>query len=407
MHIADLPETLKPILDAREVLIKDTYDVIVVGGGVAGVGAAVGAAREGVKVLLIEKSVVLGGLATIGLINWYEPLCDGAGTKLIGGIAEELLKLSIQYGFDSLADEWRDHRNGVGTRSRYATLFSPTIFAMALDQYLIDHGVEIRIDSLATYPVMRHNHCHGVIVESVSGREFFGAKVVIDATGDAGIVHRAGMPTVLGKNYLSYVAHGMTYESAKKFVENRNMGQYRSWFQAGSDMNGRGHPDHLPPFHGDTAESVTSFVLAGRRMLFDKLKTDDRSARDVTMLPIMPQFRTIRRIAGEYVFTGQELNVKFPNAIGAAGDFRARGKRFQIPYTCLYHREFSNLLAAGRIISATDDGWEITRVIPVAVMTGEAAGIAAAMCSKTTTPVADVRLPDLQKKLAASGVLFI
>jgi hypothetical protein len=407
MQTAGTPEALQHLLDKREVLVQDTHDVIIVGGGVAGVGAAVGAAREGAKVLLIEKSVVLGGLATIGLINWYEPLCDGAGTKLIGGIAEELLKLSIRYGFDNLADEWRDQRNGVGTRKRYATLFSPMLFAMALDEYLSDHGVRIRLDSLATYPAMNGKRCQGVIVESVSGREFFPAEVVIDSTGDASILHRAGMPTALGENYLSYVAHGTSYELARKFVENRNMSQFRPWFSVGSDMNGRGHPQDLPPFHGDSAEAVTSFVLAGRKVLFDKLKADDRNSRDVTMLPTMPQFRKIRRLVGEYQFTGQELNVKFPDAIGAAGDFRARDRRFQIPYGCLYHRDFPNLLAAGRIVSASEDGWEITRVIPVAVMTGEAAGIAAAMSARSGTSVAQVNLPDLQRKLAASGVLFI
>ena len=74
--------------------IKESYDVIVVGGGVAGVAAAVSASREGSRVLLIEKSFNLGGLATGGLISWYEPLCDGAGKQIIYGIAEELIRLS-------------------------------------------------------------------------------------------------------------------------------------------------------------------------------------------------------------------------------------------------------------------------------------------------------------------------
>ena len=74
------------------------YDIIVVGGGVAGVSAALSAAREDKKVILLEKAVCLGGLATTGLINWYEPLCDSKGTKMIGGISEELLHASVKYG---------------------------------------------------------------------------------------------------------------------------------------------------------------------------------------------------------------------------------------------------------------------------------------------------------------------
>ena len=76
--------------DAIEPIKRENYDVIVVGGGIAGIAAAVSAAREGMKTFLIEKSFNLGGLATGGLISWYEPLCDGKGNQMIFGIAEEL-----------------------------------------------------------------------------------------------------------------------------------------------------------------------------------------------------------------------------------------------------------------------------------------------------------------------------
>ena len=87
--------------DKRELIKKDDYDVIVVGGGIAGIAAAVAASRTGAKTLLMEKQVNLGGLATVGLISWYEPLCDGKGKQLIFGIGEELIKLSVKYGFDN------------------------------------------------------------------------------------------------------------------------------------------------------------------------------------------------------------------------------------------------------------------------------------------------------------------
>lgn len=86
--------------------MKASYDVIVVGGGIAGVAAAVSASREDSGVLLIEKGCNLGGLATGGLISWYEPLCDGEGKQIIYGIAEELIKLSAKYGFDNLPEKW-------------------------------------------------------------------------------------------------------------------------------------------------------------------------------------------------------------------------------------------------------------------------------------------------------------
>lgn len=389
--------------DKREVIERESYDVIVAGGGVAGVSAAAAAAREGASVLLIEKGVALGGLATIGLISWYEPLCDSEGTQMTGGISEELLHLAIRYGFDDLSQDWREGRKPA--KGRYTTHFSPTLFAMALDEFMDENRVSILLDSLITCPVMEGNLCHGLIVENTRGREFYGAKVVVDATGNATVLSRAGVPTVLGDNYLSYVAHWTNLEAARAFVENGNMAQFRKWISAGSDLFGNGHPQGMATFTGDG--EVTEFVLRGRKLLFEKLKQTGRNERDVTMLPTMPQYRKIRRLDGEYVFTGEELDVKFDNAVGSAGDFRKKGKHYQIPYPCLYHKGFDNLLAAGRMISASGEGWEITRVIPVAALTGEAAGRAAAMSVQSGLPVSDIDVSSLQERLKSNGVLFI
>ena len=82
------------ISDKREIQVKENYDLIVVGGGIAGISASVSASRNGLNVLLIEKQINLGGLATTGLISWYEPLCDGQGNQVVFGIAEELIKLA-------------------------------------------------------------------------------------------------------------------------------------------------------------------------------------------------------------------------------------------------------------------------------------------------------------------------
>ena len=112
------------------------YDVIVVGGGVAGIAAAVAAARGGAKTLLMEKSVILGGLATLGLISWYEPLCDGDGTKMISGIPEELIRLAVSESFDNLPVKWGGEPESAGRHSSYATRFSPTVVPLLLVEYL-------------------------------------------------------------------------------------------------------------------------------------------------------------------------------------------------------------------------------------------------------------------------------
>ena len=399
------------IVDKREIIVRDSYDVVVVGGGIAGVAAAVAASRGGAKTLIIEKTVAFGGLATIGLISWYEPLCDCHGKKMQGGIPEELLKLSIEYGFDTLSDKWKDGRTPeMGDTECYATFYSPSIFMLALDKFLEDNGVAIRVDSLATFPVMEGNICRGVVVESESGKEFFGAKVVIDATGDAGIMNDAGVPCVVGENFFSSLAQGFTYERAERYVNEKDVNAMSMWIHAGSDLFGNGQCGGKM-YNGTDAEEVTEFLLKTRRATFDKIKDDDRNSRDISRLPMMPTFRTIRRIVGEYEFSGNDENVRFEDSVGSCGDFRQKGpdccpKHFHIPYSCMYNKNFDNMLAAGRIVSCDRDGWEVTRVIPVAALTGEAAGTAAAIAVKDDKAVYDVDIKKLQQTLKNNGVLF-
>ena len=86
----------------KKISIYNNYDVVVCGGGVAGVSAALSASRAGAKTLLIEREFALGGLSTLGLIVIYLPLCDGKGRQVSFGIAEELLRLSVKYGYLSI-----------------------------------------------------------------------------------------------------------------------------------------------------------------------------------------------------------------------------------------------------------------------------------------------------------------
>lgn len=394
------------IRDQRPITNKGSYDVIVAGGGFAGVAAALAAAREGASTLLIEKSINLGGLGTIGLISWYEPLCDGYGKKLVGGIAEELLRLAIAYGPDSLPPEWRDGQPQEPTRKRYATFFSPTMLAMAMDGILADAGVTLLLDSLVVCPVMDEGRCRGLIVENKGGRAYYEARAFVDATGDADVLHRAGAPCADGKNYLTFVGHVINLELAAKAVEKHDILALRKWMNPGSDLWGKGHPQGMKLFTGVTAEEVTEYVLTGRRMLFDRLKDGDRFAGDVMALPSMPQLRTTRHLCGAYELTGGDIFKSAGDSIGASGDFRKPGDWYEIPYRCLYHPDYENLLAAGRIVSASGDGWEVTRVIPVAALTGQAAGIAAALCAASGKAAGGVDIAALQQKLEITGVLI-
>ncbi|MBQ8551318.1 MAG: FAD-dependent oxidoreductase [Clostridia bacterium] len=382
----------------RTVTKKGSFDVIVVGGGIAGVSAAVSAARAGVTALLIEKSINLGGLATGGLISWYEPLCDGKGQKMMCGMAEELIRLSCRYGFDNLPTAWDGDGRNKQRNERYSTFYSPGIFSAALDSFVTDSGAQLRFDTLATYPVMNGAHCEGVVVESADGCEFFEGKLVIDATGDASVMHRAGVPTVDGKNYMTYISHWFTHDDAKKLAEDGDICAFRRWLNAGSDMLGNGHPEGMKQVSGTTADEITEYVITGKKRMLERVAELDKNSFDIMMIPTMPQFRTVRRIVGNTEFCavdGQE----FSDSIGACGDFRPSGigKHYQVPFGALWNNSFPNLLAAGRIISApAGDGWEVSRVIPVCALTGEAAGKAAALCVKASKTLDKLNAADIE-----------
>ncbi len=399
------------ICDNREFAVKPSYDVVVVGGGIAGVAAAVSASRNGMKTLLLEKSIVLGGLATAGLISWYEPLCDHQGTKMISGIAEELIRLSVKYGFDSLPEAWQDGENADKKPGRYATFFSPTVFAMALDAYLEENRVDVVLDCMAVFPVMEGTRCLGIATENKEGRAFYGAKAVVDATGDASLFAQAGLPTVDGRNFLTYVAQGYSDENVEQYAnsDHKSMLMLRKWRNVGSDFFGNGHPEGMAQVAGVTAEEITEFVLTGRKLLFEKIKDQPRELRDLSMIPFMPQFRTIRHIQAEYDFVAVDGEY-FEDTIGSCGDFRVgmgAGKHYHVPYRSLYTAKCDNMIAAGRIIGASADGWEVTRVIPVCALTGQAAGAAAAQAVHTQCSLAQLDVAKLQENLKQAGVLFV
>ena len=378
---------------------KEKYDVIVVGGGIAGVSASVSASREGAKVLLLEKGVNLGGLATGGLISWYEPLCDGRGNQIIKGISEELIRLACEFGCDNLPKNWGGDGACKNHTERFATAFSPMLFALSLENFVLQNGVTIRFDSLATNPVIKNGKCEGIVVESISGCEFFECDMVIDASGDASICYKAGVPTVNGKNYFTYISHAFNINDLNVAVQNNDLCNFRKWLNVGSDMLGNGHPSGVSLVQGDSCEKVTEFLIFGKKRLYNKLKTLQKNTFDITALPTIPQFRTVRRIIGNSDFCA-ENGKTFEDTVAVCNDFRPQGvgKTYQIPFGALWNKSVCNILTAGRIISSPQgDGWEVARVIPVCALTGECAGKIASLCVKQNKNLNDVTLEDIKK----------
>lgn len=392
----------------EKIPVREKYDIIVAGGGVAGVAAALAAKRHGAtRVLLIEKTVNIGGLATTGLINFFVPMCNGRGKQIIFGMAEEFLRESVKYGFDSIPEVWKCGEPSEPTNTRYLTHYSPWIFSIQLMEMLKREKVDIMLDTVVSAVVISGSHAKGLVLESKSGREFYPAEYIVDATGDSDIFYKAGAPTVEGKNYFTYVAHGISLDSCKNAVEHADIKRAIYELRGGpADLYGGSHPEDRPHYVGVTKKDVTEYVTENQLVLLDALKKDERNTRELVRIPFMPQFRTTRHIKGNYSLKMSDTYRHFDDSVGAINDFDHRDRLFEIPYSAMVDEDFDNIIAAGRCVSGEGFAWDILRVIPPAIISGQAAGCAAVQALSDKRDINCIDIKTLQNTLAGDNVII-
>ena len=384
------------------------YDIIVVGGGVAGVAAALEAARSNKKVLLIEKTTQLGGLATIGLINLFVPMCNGRGVQIIKGMADEFLRLSIQYGFDTIPDEWKNGEPGFGNSlQRLRSKYSPAIFSLVLCEVLANHKVDILFDTVVTGADTENGCVKNITVFNKSGFSTYEAKMYVDASGDSDLLHFAGVPTVTGGNYHTYLAFSTDIENCKKVVETGNIANLIKTKSGGrANLYGRGHPEGKKLWDGTDGNDVSNYFVENQIQLLERIKEDDRNSRDITLLPFMPQFRTTRHIDGDYTLKESDAYKHFNDSVCAICDFERRDFLYEVSYRTMIRSGYSNVIAAGRCASGEGYGWDVLRVIPPAILTGQAAGAAASQAIDTEKSITDIDISILQNRLENENVII-
>lgn len=387
--------------------MKYEYDVIVAGGGVSGCAAALSAVREGKSVLLIEKTLTFGGLGTIGLINFFVPMCNGRGKAITKGMCAEFVELSKKYGWAFTTEEWKNGEPKEKTDARYMVRYSPNIFALALAEILYKEGVTILLDSVVSEAETEDNKIKRVRVTNKTGDEWFTGKMFIDATGDADLCKFAGAPTVDGENYYTYIAFGATLESCRRACEEKSIGKLYTNINGGrSTLYGHFHPEGMKKFNGTTGEEVTEYILKNQMDLIDNIKNQDPDSRDIVTLPTMPQFRTTRHIQGMYTLKTDDAYKHFDDSVCLINDFDRRDYLYEVPLRCLIAENTKNLLAVGRCACAEGYAWDVLRVIPPAILTGQAAGVAACHAIDENACIQNVDIEHLQKKLESKNVLI-
>ncbi|MBP5617807.1 MAG: FAD-dependent oxidoreductase [Clostridia bacterium] len=390
--------------------VTASCDVLVCGGGVAGVAAALAAARLGQKVILLEKQYMLGGLGTAGLVTIFLPICDGRGRQVTFGLTEELLRLSVSLFPEVEPEGPRGYYNWVlsddpahrtPSDTRFEVGYNAQVCAMLMEKALLEAGVEIRYGVYAVGVAKEGDRISSVIVESKEGRHAIAVKRVIDATGDADVAAFAGLETEKHSKGNSLAAW---YYFADKSGYILKMMGFSDVPDEKRDQSTNVELNTVTRYDGLTDASVAAFMEKAHTTVLNSIMHRRNAGEEVVPATIatIPQFRMTRRLCGKSVLTDQHPHAFVEDSIGMIADWRKRGPVFEVPYGALYAPACPNLAVAGRCISTDEAMWDITRVIPCCTLTGEAAGTAAALADD----FASVDVAALQAQLRKNGCVI-
>jgi hypothetical protein len=453
-------------LPSRQVPVAGDTDVLVVGGGPSGLGAAMGAAWAGMKVVLAERYGFLGGNATVALVmplmsfhtqrESIRPVNNrpnllpgdhGPGNPVIAGALRVLLERLVAGG----------GAIPPGEDTGFVVPFDPETFKLVALDLMDEAGVQLLFHSFASGVVSDDGKMGGVVFETKSGPLAIRAKTVVDCTGDGDVAARAGAPFEVGRDddtlvqpmTLMFRMADFDGDVFRAYVD-AHPGQWRGvhglWdlIRKATDAGGFRLPREDILFFGtlhqqEISVNSTRVTRVLGTDVWDLSYAEWLSRRQMREIArflrhYVPGFekayvvqsgvgvgvRETRRIVGEYQLTGEDVlsAKKFPDDIARGsypvdihnpegkGTLLKRlppGEAYDIPLRCLIPKKVEGLVVAGRCISGTHEAHSSYRVMPIAMATGQAAGVCAALAARTRIIPRYIPAQQVQQELLRQG----
>lgn len=445
-------------------MYRESYDVIVSGGGTAGISAALSAARAGARVLLIEKNSYVGGTAASGLpfIDFFTK----NGKQIVAGQAQELMERLFRE--KAALGHIRTH----GGHLNSVTMIDPEWVKIVAEEMLLEAGCDILYHSFVCGAKTEQNVLKSILVANKNGLTEMKAKCFVDTTGDGDVAAFAGAPYHQGRDSdglcqamsLLFKLGDVDVETATSlFSENPIIarpvggnheynlhisGKLTRWNDVILKEQIFPHADHniwagtmreneltyvntirVSGKNGADAYELSEAEIEGRKQLkkiirFLNVYVPGMERAHITSVPNGIGIRETRRIDGEYILTAEDVikGRKFTDCIAKNGycidihDPKGQGwgvsyiqsedHCYDIPYGCILPKTLDNLLVAGRCISATAEALASTRIMPSCMALGEAAGEAAALAAEKNIHPRDVAVKDIQINLRKKGAII-
>jgi hypothetical protein len=419
-------------LPEQRVPVIAECDVLVVGGGSAGMSAAIAAARQGADVMLVERYGYLGGLASGGLIVLLLTLDDGEGRQVVAGQCQELVERLEARGacFYPPAGEWGDRDEalveryrrwglvwGSGPhRVRYSVAYDPEEFKFVANTWVGEAGVRLLYHRWASDVVYEVDRPHGrpagrithVVFTSKAGRQAVRASYVIDTTGDGDVFAMAG------ERYEKEQVHPWLWFRMSGIrdvdaVQAARGGFFFKTVRPGQALMPWGAAERIDRrIDATDPDDLTFAEVECRRMVMDEVDRlraqvpgfEDAYLTDVALTLGVTESR---RLDGAHTLGRDEMGTVFDDTIATTGHWTKYGAIYHVPYRSLLPKNVANLLVAGRCISVDHRVHHATKEIPPCFATGEAAGIAAVQALRAGDAVQDADVGALQRALRAAG----